>query len=223
MGRKSLKEVRQKEIIRVFYRLAKKEGLENTSIARIAKEMDINPSLIIHYFQTREDLTYGLIDYILEKYKLIFRTKSKGDSKPLLSELIDNLFSNQWNRLFDDSLFYRCYALTFHDARSRKMYKLLLDSLRENLTVILTRCNEEGVIRIEDPEKVADQFFAILDGAYFYLSLVEDEKEYEIKLEQYKSLAYTLLGIFPSREEFAENDGSTDSKPNGINHQIGAV
>jgi len=54
MGRKSLKETRQQEIIKVFYKVAKKEGYENTSIAKIAKVMDINPSLIMHYFETKE-------------------------------------------------------------------------------------------------------------------------------------------------------------------------
>lgn len=195
MGRKSIRETRRKEIIDIFYKVARKEGLENTSIARIAKEMDINPSLIIHYFQTREDLTYGLIDYILEKYKLIFRTKNKDDSKLLLLELIDNLFSHKWNHLFDDSLFYSCYALTFRDTRSKMMYRSLLDSLRENLAVTLIKCKEDGVIGIEDPEKTADQFFAILDGAYFYLSLVDNKDEYKVKLEGYKGLAYRLLGI----------------------------
>lgn len=195
MGRKSLKEIRQKEIVRFFYEVARKEGLENTSIARIAKEMDINPSLIIHYFQTREDLTHALIDHILETYKLIFRTKTRNNSKLLLLELIDNLFSQKWNKLFDDSLFYSCYALTFRDPKSRTMYRSLLDSLRQELAVILFRCKQDHIIEIEDPENVSDQFFAILDGAYFYLSLIDDKKEYKAKLEGYKKSAYALLGL----------------------------
>lgn len=195
MGRKSLKDLRQKEIIKVFYNIARKVGLENTSIALIAKEMDVNPSLIIHYFQTKEDLTYGLIEYILEKYKLIFKEKSKQDSRQILTELIDNLFSDKWNKLFDDSLFYSCYALTFRDAKTRLMYRSLLDSLRENLASVLKICQQEGVVETDDPEKAADAFFAILDGAYFYLSLVEDKKEYVARMKSYRQLVHQLLGI----------------------------
>src|SRR3546814_735401 len=104
MGRKSLKEIRQLEIIKVFYKVAKKEGLENTSIAKIAKVMDINPSLIIHYFQTKDDLTYALIDYILEKYLLIYRVGRNNDIplRAALVTVIDDLFSRKWNRLFED-------------------------------------------------------------------------------------------------------------------------
>ncbi len=36
MGRKSLKESRQAEIVSAFYKLAKKDGLENASIAKTA-------------------------------------------------------------------------------------------------------------------------------------------------------------------------------------------
>ena len=67
MGRKSLKNTRQKEIIEAFYTVAKQEGLENTSFAKVAKLMGINTSLILHYFESKETLLFGLINYILDK------------------------------------------------------------------------------------------------------------------------------------------------------------
>ncbi|TDE11756.1 TetR/AcrR family transcriptional regulator [Dyadobacter psychrotolerans] len=200
MGRKSIKEARQKEIIKVFYKLAKKEGLENTSIAKIAKEMDINPSLIIHYFQTREDLTYGLIDYILDKYQLIYKVSDKKpkDSKSALLEIIDNLFSKKWNTLFDDGLFYSCYSLTFREPKIRDMYKKLLDSLRSILSSHIEQCRIEGLLDVDDSDSVADNIFVLVDGAYFYLSLVADKKEHEAKLVKYKEQA---IGMLKMQEE----------------------
>ena len=56
MGRKSLKETRQKEIVKAFYSVAKREGLEKTSIAKVAENMKINPSLVIHYFKSKQEL-----------------------------------------------------------------------------------------------------------------------------------------------------------------------
>jgi AcrR family transcriptional regulator len=197
MGRKSLKETRQKEIIKVFYKLAKKEGLENTSIAKIAKEMDINPSLIIHYFQTREDLTYGLIDFILDKYQLIYKVSPKKnvDSRTALIEVINNIFSKKWNTLFDDGLFYSCYSLTFREPKIRDMYKKLLDSLRSSLSKYIEQCRVDGLLQITDSDDVADSIFVLVDGAYFYLSLVSDKKEYERKLERYKAQAIEMLQL----------------------------
>src|SRR5690242_12082800 len=104
VGRKSLKEPRQKEIIKAFYKLAKNEGLENASIAKTAEMIDMNPSLIIHYFRTKDYLVYGLVEYILDKYLLIFKVPANSDDSylQLLLKVIDNIFSKKWNTLFDD-------------------------------------------------------------------------------------------------------------------------
>ncbi|WP_149241832.1 TetR family transcriptional regulator [Dyadobacter sp. 32] len=197
MGRKSLKETRQKEIIKVFYKLAKKEGLENTSIAKIAKEMDINPSLIIHYFQTREDLTYGLIDYILDKYQLIYKVSPKKpvDSRTALIAIINNIFSKKWNSLFDDGLFYSCYSLAFREPKIADMYKKLLDSLRLSLRGHIEQCRIEGHLAIEDSDEISDNIFVLVDGAYFYLSLVKEKAEYEKKLSKYRAQAMEMLQL----------------------------
>src|SRR5690554_3191593 len=104
MGRKSLKEDRQKEIIKGFYQVAKKEGLENVSIGKLAKHLDMQPTLILHYFNNKVALTMGLIDYIIDKYRKIYIPKENHKTQPLeaLMDIINNIFSRKWNRLFDD-------------------------------------------------------------------------------------------------------------------------
>lgn len=196
MGRKSLKEARQLEIIKIFYKVAKTEGYENTSIAKIAKVMDINPSLIIHYFETKEDLTYGLIDYILERYLLIYTIKNK-DQVTLsdLKKTIEMLFSKKWNLLFDDGLFYTFYALAFREKKIKAKYKTILDSLRFALTSMIEQCNQKDLIKVEDAKAAADLIFVLVDGAYFYLSLESDKKAYAERLDYYKSKAYQILGV----------------------------
>jgi len=196
MGRKSLKEARQLEIIKIFYKVAKTEGYENTSIAKIAKVMDINPSLIIHYFETKEDLTYGLIDYILERYLLIYTIKNKdGVNLSDLKKTIDMLFSKKWNLLFDDGLFYTFYALAFREKKIKAKYKTILDSLRFALTSMIEQCNQKDLIKVEDAKAAADLIFVLVDGAYFYLSLESDKKAYAERLDYYKSKAYQILGV----------------------------
>jgi AcrR family transcriptional regulator len=196
MGRKSLKTLRQKEIIKAFYKIAKKEGLENASIVKTAAVMDINPSLIMHYFQTKEYLLYGLVEYILDKYLLIYQVDKKDmDGKSTLLTVIDNIFSKKWNTLFDDGVSYSCYSLTFRDKEIRKKYKILLDSLRKTLEEQIRACNKEGVLAVKDPAFTADLIFVLVDGAYYYLSLVDDKKEYQSKLHIYKQQALQLLNF----------------------------
>lgn len=195
MGRKSLKEARQLEIIKIFYKVAKKEGYENTSIAKIAKVMDINPSLIIHYFQTKEELTYALIDYILDRYLLIYTIKSKdGVGLADLHKTIEMLFSKKWNALFDDGLFYTFYAMAFREKKIKEKYKTILDSLRVGLAAMIEQCHEKKLIKVADAKIAADMIFVLVDGVYFYLSLESDKKAYSEKLDYYKSKAYYILG-----------------------------
>lgn len=196
MGRKSLKDIRQREIIEVFYAVAKREGLENTSIAKIAREMNTNPSLIIHYFQTKEDLIYELIDYILSQYQLIFQIEREGATREALVETIDKLFSKKWNDLFDDGLSFSCYALIFRNETVKEKFKSVLDLLHTRLATLIRQCAENGEIRLtEDPRVIADLIFVIVDGAYYYLSLVSDPAEFDRKLTEYKLRALRLLSI----------------------------
>ncbi|MFD1141087.1 TetR/AcrR family transcriptional regulator [Larkinella insperata] len=181
----------------MFYRVAKKEGLENTSIAKIASVMEINPSLIMHYFQTREDLIKGLIDFMLDKYQLIFSppVKSTDNSLTILLKVIDRLFSKEWNQLFDDGLFYSCYSLTFRNPQIRSKYKTLLDSLRQKLAGLIQEGVDSGILQARDAHQTADMIFVLADGAYYFLSLVTDKKEYEQRLTQYKQQALQLLPL----------------------------
>ncbi len=197
MGRKSLKETRQKEIIVFFYKLAKKEGLENASIAKTAVLAGIPPSLVIHYFKTKEHLIYGLVEYILDKYLLIFNTSKDDSADPgkRLRQVIDNIFSKKWNRLFDDSVSYSCYSLNFRDKVIKEKYKTLLDSLRAHLAAIIEECNEAGVVDVANAEDTADMIFVLVDGSYYYLSLIADELEYTQKLKRYKEKALSLLQL----------------------------
>ncbi len=197
MGRNSLKDERTKEIIQMYYVVAKKEGIENTSIAKIATELKINPSLIIHYFKNKEELNYALIDFILEKYLVIYKRQKTDniDLRKYLKDLIDKLFSKKWNALINDSVFYSCYAMGFRDKKIKEKFKKLHDSLREHLAEVLIKCKEDGIIQIDSPAQTADLIYILVDGAYYYLSLVSEKEEYEIKLKVYQQYAYKVLNI----------------------------
>jgi AcrR family transcriptional regulator len=197
MGRKSLKEPRQKEIIKAFYKVAKKEGLENASIAKTAESIHINPSLVIHYFKTREHLIYGLIEYILDKYLLIYKIPAEEGAHPkdILLKVIDNIFSSKWNTLFDDSVSYSCYSLAFRNKIIKGKYKMLLDTLRQRLELLISDCRDKGVLEVADPGLTADIIFVLVDGAYYYLSLVDDRQEHQVKLNRYKKQAMIHLNF----------------------------
>lgn len=194
MGRKSLKSLRQKGIIKAFYKVARKEGLENASIAKVAAVLEVNPSLVIHYFSTKQDLMHGLIEYILERYRLLYNPEN-GTLNPAerLSKIIRNLFSRKWNKLFDDGVFYSSYALIFRDKTVKEHYKKMHDDLRKLLTEALHEAKMDGTIDIDDVEKTADVIFIFVEGAYYYLSMVRDRSEYETRIQNYEKTVLSML------------------------------
>ena len=201
MGRKSLKPLRQKGIIKAFYKVARKEGLENASIAKVAAVLEVNPSLVIHYFSTKHDLMHGLIEYILERYRLLYNPEN-GTTDPgeKLRKVIRNLFSRKWNKLFDDGVFYSSYALIFRDARVKAHYKKLHDDLRDLLKINLREAKEHRLIAIDDVEKTADLIFIFVEGAYYYLSMVSDRREYEQRIKYYEETVLSMLKLERSEQ-----------------------
>lgn len=196
MGRKSLKPIRQKGIIKAFYQVARKEGLENASIAKVASVLDVNPSLVIHYFKTKQELIHGLIEYILERYRLIYNPENgTSDPRARLEKIIRNLFSRKWDKLFDDGVFYSSFSLIFRDKTIKAHYKNLHDHLRQMLTDALNDANEKGVIEIDDVEKTADLIFILVEGAYYYLSMVSDKSEYDSRIEYYQKTVLMMLNV----------------------------
>ncbi len=193
MGRKSLKEIRQKEIVKAFYKVAKNEGLENASIAKVAKLLEINPSLIIHYFKNKDELMIALIDYILERYHGIYKFEAEVISKDRLIEQIDLLFSRKWNRLFDDSVFYSCYALTYRNKKIKTRFKELHVVLRMYLAETLEGAVKNNVITIENSKETAELIYLLVEGAYYYCGIIDDTEETDRQLELCKNKVFSLL------------------------------
>jgi len=195
MGRKSLKVIRQNEIVKAFYIVAKREGLEKTSIAKVADNLKMNPSLVIHYFKSKQELELALIDYILERYLQIYKTNGEIDSCEKLLNLIDKLFSRKWNRLFDDGVFYSCYAHVYRNKKFKNKFKELHDSLRSILKQSFIDAQENDIIKLENMDILTETIFALLEGAYYYLGLVDDKNEYNLKVELYKQHVTEILQI----------------------------
>jgi len=133
MAKKSGKaELRRQEILENFYEVLKVEGLEGASIAKIAARMDIHPSLIIHYFSTKEEMIVALVDSILEKYEETFLPALQEIENPeeRLEATIDAIFGLDWARLVDAGVFFACYSLSFRNKRVKDSFQRMYSRLR---------------------------------------------------------------------------------------------
>lgn len=194
MPKQSIRAQRKSEIVKAFYSVAKKEGLANASIAKVAKQAKVNPSLVMHYFNSRDELLLALNDFILERYLTIYQVKgAQIDTEEKLQDLIKNLFSRKWNRLFDDGVFYSCYAEIYRNQQFRKSFKKLHDQLHQRLKEVLDQACENGILFSTNTGELSENIFALVDGAYYYLGMVDDDEVKEKRIAIYQKLALEML------------------------------
>ncbi len=196
MGRKNLGKLRRKEIIISFYEVACRVGLENTSIAKVAAQMQISKGLVLHYFTNRNELLLGLVEYILEQHLRVMASDDIGpiDSKEKLSNFIGHLFSRKWNNYFDDGVFYSCYALIYRMPSFKRSFKSYLEALHKVLLAKLEEAFGNEVIQNRNLIEVTEVIFALIDGAYYYLGMFEEsESLYNEKVAIYTKYSLNLL------------------------------
>lgn len=196
MGRKPLTNIRQEEIINAFYNTAKKYGLENASIAKVADEMGISKGLVMHYFKNKEELLIALNNFILNKYLGFMTSHSKKDSlsQQDIEEFLALIFSRKWSNYIDDGVFYSFYALIYQNKTIKENFKTHHAELRKVLEDKLNRAYEQGVIKNKNISEITNIIFVLLDGAYYSLGVfIDDKTTYQQHEKRYLNHALSLI------------------------------
>ena len=170
MARKSKADVRRREILEHFYQVISENGLEGASIANIAKHMGVHPSLLIHYFTTKEEMICGLVEYMLERYEETYFSEIDGIKNPQkrLNALLNMLFGKGWIRLIDDTVFYACYYLSYRDQRIQDRFLKMYDKFRHLLRDEIKLYMDAGIVDVDDVENAVHFILALAEGVDFY-------------------------------------------------------
>ena len=199
MPKQSISDLRKREILTTFYDIARSEGLDKTSFAMIAQKLEIQPSLIVHYFKNRDELIASLIQYNIDQYENIFfvdnASQNGQDAYNRLIQLLDKLFSKEWDNLFDDGVFYNCYALSFRDEKVKNKFRDLHLKIRKHIQEVVMECNEEGVINVENPYEVSQLIANLMDGAYYYVGMLKDKDEQNEYMSGVKKSLIQMLNL----------------------------
>lgn len=188
-------QTRKKEILENFYAVLAAEGLEGASIAKIAARMGIHPSLVIHYFSTKEEMIVALVDYMLDMYEETFLPTLEGieDAEKRLEATIDAIFGVDWARLVDSGVFYACYSLSFRNRRVKESFRKMYSRLGELLQGEIGDLMDKGIIVKADPGKLADLIISLLEGYDFYRGLMEEEERFDALSQFLKENALAIL------------------------------
>ncbi|MCX2743977.1 TetR family transcriptional regulator [Mangrovivirga sp. M17] len=130
MGRKSISQDRKKEILEAYKIVIRKEGIEGASIGKLAKQINMPPSLIMHYFNTKNELIVAVArDIIEETYTRIIDNIESLPSDNTKERLVNFLFGVECQKNFD--LYY--YRLANYLAHSSEEISIFLREKFENV------------------------------------------------------------------------------------------
>lgn len=195
MGRKSKSTVRKQEILSYFYDVIIDEGFEGASIAKIAKRMEVNPSLLIHYFVNKDAMVLGLIDYIISTYSshILPDFSLVSDPQERWEDVLDVVSLIQWDRIMNNTVFYSCYTLALRLPEVRERFENYYSSLKSALIKEIVHANNHDVIQVKDPERAAKLMISLVEGSNFYQHL---DSSHPANHERANMIKLTLRNMF---------------------------
>lgn len=195
MPKKSIAEIRKQEIVEHFYEVIISEGFENASMGKVAKRMEVNSSLLIHYFSTKEEMILALIDFVVAKYEKTFLPLLESTETPgeRLHMVLDSLFSADWDNLTDSRCFYSIYPLILFRATVKVKFQELYSKFKEALVKEISLAIEGGLIPEKEADLSASLIISMLEGANFYGNILNNQQENEKILSALREQAWQML------------------------------
>ena len=188
-------DIRKPEILENYYQVLLEEGFEGTSIGKIAKRMHIHPSLIIHYFKTKENMTIELVDLLIEKYEApeFLQFDHIDNIEQRFQAMIDTVFSFEWSRTIDPGLHFGFYYLSFRNPKIRKAYEAMIQRFRDYLIKELAFYQQAGIVKTNDAKSAAGVIVTLMEGLEFHAQFLADGQPFEHFANYSKQLVFSIL------------------------------
>ncbi|MBN2050168.1 MAG: TetR family transcriptional regulator C-terminal domain-containing protein [Spirochaetales bacterium] len=195
MSPRSLAEIRRQEIMEHFYAVVSEEGFDGASLAKVANRMGVNPSLLLHYFGSRDQMVMEFVDFIISRYEKVYIDILKDITDPAekLEILMDRFFARDWAELVGDRAFYECYALSLSHPDIKKRFTTFYRKFRDTLAVELSGLIGKGFLPEIDPGRAADFLIVMMEGKDFYNNIAPDQEDFASIRKHLKSITYTVL------------------------------
>ena len=176
-------DVRRQEILDGAIRVFARNGYDKTTIAGIAKELNISQGLCYRYFPSKEDIYHAAIekyaDLILQAY--LSQRQSEQHIQAWIDSIADSIGCMTAAEKQDEGL----YAL-FHGSNSEALHNELLLKVAARLLPYIQqvlRCaKDKGEIAIDDPEQMAIIGLYGELGVFFEKGLTPDVRLHTIRL-----------------------------------------
>jgi len=197
MKKRQNAELRKPDILKHYYQVILKEGIEGASIAKVAKRMKINPSLIIHYFSSKDNMTVALVDHMSKIYNRLFMEMKieTDDPEKRIDRIIEIFFSDEWYHNTDISGDFSIFSISFRNKKVFKhvqnMYLDFIKLIRKELEIV----SSSGKIKISNPQRTAELIVSALEGYRHFKHFYIDEEASEQYRQDMKKAIKSILNI----------------------------
>lgn len=194
MGRKSKAKERKPEILKSAYEVVKREGLENTTLARIAEHMGVATSLLTHYFKSKIDIIESLAEYMSEIYdeSVVVDFSKIKDPKQRIEAVLDARFWEYTTETLDDRVWYDVYDLSLRNERIKQCFVELYERDKKvamkDLKVALGEASDG-----RGHEDLGTALIMMMEGIGYYYSIMHDEQDINGAAEVMKDMVLTYI------------------------------
>ncbi len=193
--------MKKKEILKGFSKMIAEYGLENISIAKLAKHLQIPSSLVIYYFQNRDTLVREMISYVLDRcleFSYPGIDKTIGDPAQQLQNYLDTLFgplppAEEFEA--EARVFFTCRNLALRDEEARRLFqdyqKQILSMIEEDLQYF----QQQGLVGEIDTGEAAALLYSLLNGLDDFSDFLTERETFQSVAESSKKLYKTYLKV----------------------------
>lgn len=199
---------RKPAILDAFYEAIREEGIEKASLAQVAVRAGIHPSLVIHYFGTKEQMLMDLVDRVLEVYRrLIGSLPREGAAGSRLLCILSTIWGPAWYEAVDLSVVYSFLAIGQRNEGVAAQVHHLYQRYRRFLEREVAAAAASGVLHTPDIPAAVSALLSLSEGSHYFRHHFDDGEEAHRRAMIRAALA--ILGATP--ETFALYEGGVAS------------
>lgn len=182
-------------ILRSFQEVIEEVGFENASVARVAEKAGVHPSLIIHYFGTKEKMVSALVDEALATYgRLIAELPRDGEPAIRLERLLGLIWSRKWHQAVSFPVIFSMLALSRRDDEVMGRVRHLYHNYRQYLAGQISFFVDEGVVTVEDERAAVQALISLSEGSHYFSSYHVADDGFDAHCQNMIEAARKILG-----------------------------
>ncbi|GHU71881.1 TetR family transcriptional regulator [Clostridia bacterium] len=184
-------EERRQEIIDTARKLFSENGFDKTQVADISAHINVAQGLVYHYFKSKTDILYAVIDEIAaERFTLIEQKLAAHQGSAL--DGLTLLLSSRPNYDCNDKLI---PSLRSDAALIEYCSKKMSAASLSHLLALIERGNADGSWHCEYPKETA---VFILQGFSGLMGLLETPEHEPPKVQAFTNIIFRILGTDPA-------------------------